>query len=255
MRDAGQDKTKKQSKQARERLPEQALASTQTVRERAIVDVFETLLYHYLYHPESKSLGPSGKPCRHDTFGLLQRAHIIAGEHQPLGKEVDRLWEEVNDLDAMRRRPIEYERRTRRASEPTVRPSLYLSLLVKEIGIRKLMRQGFGRRIGEKISRRVLVNASTYHEYERRIEEYARTTRRRKGATKPEHHHLRTDRDTHHRHPNYGFWRVSLAALPTLRRTPTVVGPCRFWPFHEIQPFSLNSVRFAFPRVCGCRRR
>jgi hypothetical protein len=42
--------------------------------------------------------------------------------------------------------------------------------LVKKIGIRKLIRQGFGRRIIEKISRRELVKASTYREYERRIE-------------------------------------------------------------------------------------
>jgi hypothetical protein len=52
-----------------------------------------------------------------------------------------------------------------RAGEPLVEPSLYLSLLVKEIGIRKLNRQGFGRRILEKISRRKLVKASTLQDY------------------------------------------------------------------------------------------
>jgi hypothetical protein len=82
----------------------------------------------------------------------------------------------------MRQAPIEYTRAASRAAEPTVRPSLHLSLLVKEIGIRKLMRQGFGRRILEKISRRQLVKTSTLQDYERRIEQYARTTRRRKGA-------------------------------------------------------------------------
>ncbi len=57
---------------------------------------------------------------------------------------------------------------------------LYLSRLVKEIGIRKLNRQGFGRRILEKINRRQLVKASTLQDYERGIEQYARTNRQRK---------------------------------------------------------------------------
>jgi hypothetical protein len=61
-----------------------------------------------------------------------------------------------------------------------MQPSLSLSQSVKKIGIRKLIRQGFGRRIIEKISRRELVKASTYREYERRIEEYARRRERPK---------------------------------------------------------------------------
>jgi hypothetical protein len=61
-----------------------------------------------------------------------------------------------------------------------VQPSLSVSQLVKKIGIRKLIRQGLGRRIVEKISRRELVNASTNREYERRIEEYARKRKRPK---------------------------------------------------------------------------
>jgi hypothetical protein len=52
--------------------------------------------------------------------------------------------------------------------------------MVKKIGIRKLIRQGFGRRIIEKISRREVVKASTYRDYERRIEEYARKRKRPK---------------------------------------------------------------------------
>ena len=61
-----------------------------------------------------------------------------------------------------------------------IQPSLALSQMVRKIGIRKLIRQGFGRRILEKISRRELVKASTYREYERRIEEYVRRRQRPK---------------------------------------------------------------------------
>ncbi len=84
-------------------------------------------------------------------------------------KEVDRRWEEGDDLDAMRQTPIEYTRKASRAPrEPLVQPSLSLSRLIRNIGIRKLIRQGFGRRIIDKISRRELVKASTFREYERR---------------------------------------------------------------------------------------
>ncbi len=148
--------------------------------ERPIVETFEGLLHRYFYHPESKALGPDGEPCHPKTRGRLRRPHIIGGQRHRIGKEVDRRLEEGDDLEAMRQAPIEYTRSGRRAPEPTVRPNLHLSVLTKKLGIRRLMRQGFGRRVVQKISRRELVKASTLHDYERRIEEYARTTRRRK---------------------------------------------------------------------------
>ena len=146
---------------------------------RAVADTYQAYLHRYLYHPESKSLGPSGRRCGILTFGLLGRMHIIAGKRRRIGKEVDRHWEEGDVLEAARLRPIEYERASSRVAESLVDPSLYLSRLVKEIGIRKLNRQGFGRRILEKISRRQLVKASTLRDYQSGIEQYARTTRHR----------------------------------------------------------------------------
>lgn len=148
--------------------------------ERAIVETFEGLLHRYFYHPESKSLGPNGEPCQQKTRGRLRRPYVIGGKHHHIGKEVDRRWEEGDDLEAMRQTPIEYTRKASRAREPLITPSLSLSRLVEDIGIRKLIRQNFGRRIVEKIKRRELVKASTYREYERRIEEYARKRQRPK---------------------------------------------------------------------------
>jgi hypothetical protein len=149
--------------------------------ERAIVETFEGLLQRYFFHPESKSLGPDGEPCQQNTRGRLRRPYIIGGKHHHIGKEVDRRWEEGDDLDAMRQTPIEYTRKASRAArEPLVQPSPSLSRSIKNIGIRKLIRQGFGRRIIEKISRREQVKVSTYREYERRIEEYARRRKRPK---------------------------------------------------------------------------
>lgn len=80
----------------------------------------------------------------------------------------------------MRQTPIEYTRKASRAREPLIQPSLSLGRMIRKLGIRTLIRQGFGRRIIEKISRRELVKASTYRDYERRIEEYARRRQRPK---------------------------------------------------------------------------
>jgi len=148
--------------------------------ERAIVETFEGLLHRYFYHPESKSLGPDGEPCQQKTRGRLRRPYVIGGKHHRIGKEVDRRWEEGDDLDALRQTPIEYTRKASRAREPLIQPSLSLGRTIRKLGIRRLIRQGFGRRIIEKISRRELVKACTYREYERRIEEYARKRKRPK---------------------------------------------------------------------------
>jgi hypothetical protein len=148
--------------------------------ERAIVETFEGLLHRYFYHPESKSLGPDGEPCQQKTRGRLRRPYVIGGKHHHIGKEVDRSWEESDDLEAMRQTPIEYTRKASRARETLIQPSPSLGRTIRKLGIRRLIRQGFGRRIIEKISRRELVKASTYREYERRIEEYARRRQRSK---------------------------------------------------------------------------
>jgi len=78
----------------------------------------------------------------------------------------------------MRQTPIEYTRKASRAREPLIQPSPSLGRTIRKLGIRRLIRQGFGRRIIEKISRREPVKGSTYREYERRIEEYARRRQR-----------------------------------------------------------------------------
>ena len=68
---------------------------------RAVVETFENLFYRYMQHPEAKSLGPDGEPCKGDTRGLLGRAHIVAGKHRRIGKESDRRWEEGDDLESL----------------------------------------------------------------------------------------------------------------------------------------------------------
>ena len=59
---------------------------------------FARRLIEYQEHPETKSLAPDGTPCEAYTSGLLQRAHVIAGEFRYVGKETDRKWDEGDDL-------------------------------------------------------------------------------------------------------------------------------------------------------------
>lgn len=141
--------------------------------DRAVVDTFENRLYRYLQHPEAKSLAPDGGPCKGDTRGLLQRAHIIAGKHRRIGKESDRRWEEGDDFESLQRRPVEYEPRAARTSgvgQSTAREALIRQ--VKKIGIRELIRFGCGRRVLDKICSRELVEDSTLHEYERMVRDH-----------------------------------------------------------------------------------
>jgi hypothetical protein len=64
-------------------------------------------------HPEAKSLAPDGTLCRADTKGLLQRAHITAGELRYVGKEADRKWEEGDDIGVLEFKTTEYGRSKR----------------------------------------------------------------------------------------------------------------------------------------------
>jgi len=45
---------------------------------------FAHMIEDYIRHPEAKSLGPDGKPCTVESRGLLQRAHVTAGNIRSL---------------------------------------------------------------------------------------------------------------------------------------------------------------------------
>lgn len=142
---------------------------------RAVADTFKSLFRRYIQHPEAKSLGQDGEPCKSDTRGLLERTHIIAGRHRRIGKESDRRWEEGDDLESLRYVPVEYEQpgeQQERAQDPRLaRASERLIRKIKKIGIRELLRIGCSRRILEKICHREPIPVSTLNEYERRARE------------------------------------------------------------------------------------
>ena len=140
---------------------------------KAVVETFENQFTRYMQHAEAKSLGSGGEPCKADTRGLLGRSHIIEGKHRRIGKESDRRWEEGDDLESLMYVPVEYEQPGEQTkNNDLVRASERLIRLIKEIGIRELIRFGCGRRMLEKICRRELLDRLTLREYDRMVRDY-----------------------------------------------------------------------------------
>jgi hypothetical protein len=109
---------------------------------------FYQLVESYQNHPEAKSLGPDGESCKIDTQGLLQRAHIVAGEHIKIGKESDRLWEQGEDVNLLEFKSIQYRRRGKIVA--TEEQLQRIAMVPK----REFMRRGINQHILEKICRK-----------------------------------------------------------------------------------------------------
>ncbi|GAA4403410.1 hypothetical protein [Tsukamurella soli] len=58
-----------------------------------VVTSYRDVLHRYMRHPEAKSAGPEGNPCRHDTTGLLGRrqVHLTSGNLHHIGKEANKI--------------------------------------------------------------------------------------------------------------------------------------------------------------------
>jgi hypothetical protein len=128
---------------------------------------FARLLIEYQEHPEAKSLTPDGTPCEADTSGLLQRAHIVAGEFRYVGKETDRKWEEGDDPSLWEFKTTEYGRARRVVASEEVKSD------IKRIGIKKCAREsGFTRIFIRKLLRGLSVKRNSCHEFVRWLQGY-----------------------------------------------------------------------------------
>ena len=129
---------------------------------------FARLLIEYQEHPEAKSLAPNGTPCGAGTRGLLQRAHIFAGEFRYVGKETDRKWEEGNDISVLQFKPTEFGRSKMVVATEEVKAD------IKKIGINKCAREsGFDRKnVIRKLLRSLPVKRNSYNEFVRWLESY-----------------------------------------------------------------------------------
>jgi hypothetical protein len=102
------------------------------------------MIEDYIRHPETKSLGPEGKPCSADTRGLLQRAHIAAGKIRYIDKETSSMWAQNDDLsvitdnDEIGFRVIEYGRRRKVVVPDRVKDAM------RKMGLRELRRRKIG---------------------------------------------------------------------------------------------------------------
>ncbi len=129
---------------------------------------FARLLIEYQEHPEAKSLAPDGTSCKADTRGLLQRAHIVAGELRYVGKETDRKWEEGDDLSVLEFKTTEYGRATKVVATKEVKAD------IGKIGINKCAREsGFDRKnFIRKLVRGLPVKRNSYDEFVRWLNRY-----------------------------------------------------------------------------------
>jgi hypothetical protein len=124
---------------------------------------FARLLVQYQEHPESKSLAPDGTPCSANTRGLLQRAHIVAGDLRYVGKETDRKWEEGDDPSVLEFQSTEYGRATKVVASEEVKSD------IRKIGINKCARESrFDRKnFIRKLIRGLPVKRNSYNEFVR----------------------------------------------------------------------------------------
>src|SRR5712692_842846 len=129
---------------------------------------FARLLIQYQEHSEAKSQAPDGTPCKPDTRGLLQRAHVTAGEFRYVGKETDRKWEQGDDISLWEFKTTEYGRARRVVASEEVKSD------IEKIGIKKCAREStFDRNnIVRKLVRGLTVKRNSYDEFVRWLQCY-----------------------------------------------------------------------------------
>jgi hypothetical protein len=121
---------------------------------RAMAKNFFMLLEGYKNHPEAKSVAHDGSPCKYDTRGLLERAHIVANwPPMYIGKESDRHWEEGEDLALLEFKAIQYSR-----TGMAIADDEQLARIA-EVPKREFMRRGINQHTLEKICNREPVRA------------------------------------------------------------------------------------------------
>ena len=138
-----------------------------------LVSNFRYRAHTYIKHPEAKALAPDGSPCRGDTRGLLQRAHVFVDKVHRISKECDRRWEDGEDADAIEFEAPNYdEDEKQRNFNKCMVAREKLIRRIRKIGIRKLINNGFSEKILKKICRKEPISTSILEVYERRVNFY-----------------------------------------------------------------------------------
>jgi hypothetical protein len=122
---------------------------------RAMAKNFFMLLDAYKNHPEAKSVAPDGSPCKYDTRGLLQRAHIVANWPPVyIGKESDKHWEEGEDLSLLEFKAIQYRQKGNAVADEQQLAR------IANVPKREFMRRGINQHTLEKTCRKEPVRVS-----------------------------------------------------------------------------------------------
>ena len=102
-----------------------------------LVQTFEMVFQQYHRHPESKSLGPDGSPCKSDSAGWLQRYPVTATSFNLIGKETERGWEQSDDISTLMPSLVRYGLNSGIANELLRRRLLEIPLafLERETGL------------------------------------------------------------------------------------------------------------------------
>ncbi len=112
------------------------------------------MMEEYIWHPEAKSLGPDGNPCTPKTRGLLQRAHITAGQIRYIDKETSSMWAQSDDLsvisadDEIGFQVVEYGKNRKIVLPDSVKRE------IGRMGLRELRRREIGQHTIEKALRK-----------------------------------------------------------------------------------------------------
>ncbi len=132
---------------------------------------FARLLIEYQEHPEAKSLAPGGGPCEAGTRGLLQRAHITAGEFRYVGKETDRKWEEGDDISVLEFKATEYGRAKKVVADISIADEIRTIGLRKTISLTKMSQHTIEKLVrGEAVKRKTHEHAlKAIHAYKSKM--------------------------------------------------------------------------------------
>jgi hypothetical protein len=127
-----------------------------------LVQTFEMVFQQYHRHPESKSFGPDGVPCKAESAGLLKRYPVTATGFHLIGKETERGWEQNDDISTIIASLVRYGLDSGVADERLRKQLLEISLafLERETGLSRhtLVRARRGQSVHPR-SLRLLKNA------------------------------------------------------------------------------------------------
>jgi hypothetical protein len=129
-----------------------------------VIRTFATIFSQYVQHPEYKSLGSDGNPCKADTSGLLQRYPVTTSEFQLIGKETERGWEQAEDISTLLPSLRSYGRVTGTVTQLVQERlrKISLSAIQKETGLSRntILRARRGERVHPRSLQRLRIASS-----------------------------------------------------------------------------------------------